>query len=231
MANSIVSSIIKSYNGRSIRVNPNDRYVCLTDMAAASGKRLNNWIQTDKAKSYIETLSVVTGKPVSALLSVTHGNLTWAHPKVAIRFAQWCSDEFAVQVDFWIDELVTTGSVSIATSDRKSQSWIQAREDGKLARREFTDKIASFNPTAREYAIATNQAYLGITGKTAAEIKQERNVAKSRPARDGLDDIELAAVRLTELAVARNESISNSNRLYDATLLQAQAIGKALQVI
>jgi hypothetical protein len=39
---------------------------------------------------------------------------TWGHPKVAIRFAQWCSDDFAIQVDTWIDELLTTGQVTIA---------------------------------------------------------------------------------------------------------------------
>ena len=38
---------------------------------------------------------------------------TWGHPKVAIRFAQWCSDNFAVQVDIWIDQLLTSGKVVI----------------------------------------------------------------------------------------------------------------------
>jgi len=59
---------------------------------------------------------------------------TWGHPKVAIRFAQWCSDSFAVQVDCWIDELMTTGSVSLSSpapagaslleQDLKAIEWI-----------------------------------------------------------------------------------------------------------
>lgn len=115
MFNSIVPSIVRSYKGKSIRVNPIDQYVCLTDMAAASGKQLHGWTRTDKSKSYLETLSAITQKSVTELLHVGEGNTgTWGHPKVAIRFAQWCSDEFAVQIDFWIDELMTTGSVSIA---------------------------------------------------------------------------------------------------------------------
>lgn len=109
------TSLIKSYKGKNIRVNPVDRYTCLTDMATASGKRLPNWIQTDKAKSYLETLSAITGLSVTHLLVVGEGNQpTWGHPKVALRFAQWCSDDLAVQVDTWIDELLTTGFVSIA---------------------------------------------------------------------------------------------------------------------
>lgn len=39
---------------------------------------------------------------------------TWAHPKIAIRFAQWCNVKFAIQVDFWIDELLNTGKVELA---------------------------------------------------------------------------------------------------------------------
>jgi hypothetical protein len=113
-----LSVFAKNYNGRTIRIRE-DKYVCLTDMAVASGKRLSNWTQTDKAKSYLETLSVATGITVPLLLEVTDGTPTWGHPKVALRFAQWCSDEFAVQVDFWIDELVNTGSVSIAPQPQR----------------------------------------------------------------------------------------------------------------
>lgn len=113
MENSNALSIFKSYKGKNIRINSNTRYVCLTDMASASGKRLNNWTQTEKANSYLEALSVGTGIPVPTLLYVSDGNPAWGHPKVALRFAQWCNDEFAIQVDSWIDELLTTGSVSI----------------------------------------------------------------------------------------------------------------------
>ena len=114
MSNSIVPSLIKSYKGKNIRVNPVDRYTCLTDMANASGKKLSHWIVLDKTNSYLQTLSAIAGIPVTNLLIVGEGNQpTWGHPKVALRFAQWCSDELAVQVDTWIDELMTTGSVSI----------------------------------------------------------------------------------------------------------------------
>lgn len=113
---------IKSYKGRVIRIRE-DNYVCLTDMAAASGKRLNNWIRSDKSKSYLETLSVITRKSAIELIEIGEGNQpTWGHQKVALRFAQWCSDEFAVQVDFWIDELITTGKVEIASQQSKLPS-------------------------------------------------------------------------------------------------------------
>jgi hypothetical protein len=137
----MLSVFDRNYNGRSIRIRE-DKYVCLTDMAVASGKRLNNWIQTDKSKSYLEALSSVAGIPVTELVEISQGGIpenqgTWGHPKVALRFAQWCSDEFAIQVDFWIDELMTTGTVSIAPQPlprqlppiRDTIEYIQASKD------------------------------------------------------------------------------------------------------
>ena len=117
----MLSVFDRNYKGRSIRIRE-DKYVCLTDMAIASGKRLNDWYRLKGTESYLSTLSVGTGIPAIELIQVGEGNQpTWAHPKVAIRFAQWCSDEFAVQVDFWIDELMTTGAVSIASSQPQRQ--------------------------------------------------------------------------------------------------------------
>jgi hypothetical protein len=114
-----------------VRIREEDHYVCLTDMAKATGKRFNNWNQLMSTHSYLEVLSSVTRIPVTELIQVQQGGVpeaqgTWGHPKVALRFAQWCSDEFAVQVDFWIDELLTTGSVSRTSSKSKLELIAEA---------------------------------------------------------------------------------------------------------
>jgi hypothetical protein len=87
-------------------------------MAQATGKKFSHWNDTNSSKSYLSVLSHKAGIPASELVQIRKGGLpeeqgTWGHPKVAIRFAQWCSDDFAVQVDSWVDELITTGSVSL----------------------------------------------------------------------------------------------------------------------
>jgi hypothetical protein len=112
-----MSNLIKFWNNRTIRIR-GDRYVSLTDMAQATGKRVNDWSRLSSTKSYLETLSGVTGISVTQLVQVQQGGEstsqgTFGHPKVAIRFAQWCSDPLAVQVDCWIDELLTTGVVAL----------------------------------------------------------------------------------------------------------------------
>ena len=118
-----MTNLIKSWNDRTIRIR-SDRYVSLTDMAQATEKRVNNWLRLDTTKSYLKALESVTQISATDLVQVIQGGNaqnqgTWGHPKVALRFAQWCSDDFAVQVDFWMDELLTTGKVELANSEPK----------------------------------------------------------------------------------------------------------------
>jgi hypothetical protein len=122
-------NLIKSWNGRTIRIRE-DRYVNLTDMAQASGKRFPDWNRLDSSRSYLKTLSAVVQISTTELVRTQQGGTpenqgTWGHPKVAIRFAQWCSDELAVRVDSWVDELLTKGYVSLDDSPQAPSiaSW------------------------------------------------------------------------------------------------------------
>lgn len=117
--------LIKSWDNKKIRIRK-DRYVSLTDMAQATGKQVNDFVRLKQTQSYLDALSRKTGIPVmteqqgvQTLLEIKKGgdvasSGTWGHPKLAIAFARWCNDDLAVQMDFWIDELLTTGNVSLA---------------------------------------------------------------------------------------------------------------------
>ncbi|MDF0553124.1 KilA-N domain-containing protein [Kamptonema sp. UHCC 0994] len=164
-----MNNIIKSWNGRTIRIR-SDRYVSLTDMAQASSKNVNDFLRLDKTKSYLNTLSSKTGYPVmaqeqgfQALVEVKKGGATpsetgtWGHPKVSIRFAQWCSDEFAVQVDIWIDELLTTGRVELPTNTPAPKNctspapqFIARKLNGFVVEQRIADGY--INATALSYA-------------------------------------------------------------------------------
>jgi KilA-N domain len=111
----MLSVFNKNYNGRSIRIRE-DKYVCLTDMAIANGKLFADWARLKGTISYLEALSNTMGIPIVKLIEVFEGRDggTWAHPRIAIKFASWCSPAFEVQVTIWIDELMTVGTVSIA---------------------------------------------------------------------------------------------------------------------
>jgi phage antirepressor YoqD-like protein len=133
-----MTNLIKNWNDRAIRIR-SDRYVSLTDTAQATGKNLGHWLENKATHSYLNVMSTKVGIPTmaqnqgfQALVETRKGgdvsnSGTWGHPKVAIRFAQWCSDEFAVQVDIWTDELMTTGKVELVpTQPALPQSFSDA---------------------------------------------------------------------------------------------------------
>jgi hypothetical protein len=121
-----MTTLVRSWNSQTIRQRE-DGYVCLTDMAKSTGKKFSHWNQLDSSKNYLNVLSSVTGIPATGLVQVFQGGLpesqgTWGHPKVSLRFAQWCSEEFAVQVDIWVDELLTKGTVSLQPQNQPQYS-------------------------------------------------------------------------------------------------------------
>ena len=130
-----MSNLIKSWNDRNIRIR-GDRYVSLTDMAQASGKQFSGWNRLESTKSYLATLSRSMQISIDVLVQAKTTGLnedrgTWGHPKVAIRFAQWCSDEFAVQVDIWTDELITTGKVELAPQQQPTAPSLPQEYEAK----------------------------------------------------------------------------------------------------
>lgn len=108
-----MSEIVRIWNSSKVRIRENDRYVCLSDIAKASGKKFAKWFENDSTHRYLQVVEQGVGIRIAELVERNVGKPTFAHPKVALRFSQWCSEELAYQVDCWLDELLTTGSVSI----------------------------------------------------------------------------------------------------------------------
>jgi hemerythrin len=164
---------IKEFNGATIRVRTSDRYHCLTDMAKAAGKLFADWQRLKTTKSYLDTLSRIMGIPIIQLIEVNVGNLgsgsgTYGHPKVAIRFAQWCSDEFAVQVDTWIEELLLTGKVEL---NQNQQNLLEAQRlaDSVLVQ---LQQINALSPTVYETAKAMIVKTLNLQPSVAPTSSQ-----------------------------------------------------------
>jgi KilA-N domain len=110
--------VSKDFEGKKIRINQTDCYVCLTDMAKATGKKVNDFLRLDNTRDFIRELSSIAGIPVIELLLTTSGNTgkTIAHPQIAIKFAGWLSAKFEVMMTGWILELLTTGKVELQSA-------------------------------------------------------------------------------------------------------------------
>lgn len=82
-----------------------------------------------------------------------------------------------------------------------SDKQIKARLEGKVARYRLTDTLKNHGVTnPLEYARCTDAVNVGLFGQTAKQLKASRHVKATR---DGLDDVELAALTLTELKSGR----------------------------
>ncbi|MGK7898273.1 MAG: KilA-N domain-containing protein, partial [Xenococcus sp. (in: cyanobacteria)] len=174
------------FEGREIHQRIIDGYINLNQMAEANGKRIDNWLQNQSTKNLLSEIerqqNKLPGLPGSLLepLITIEGRDggTWAHPDIAIQFAQWCNPAFALQVSRWVREWMTTGRNPLADMDRvglrdslKDDSRIRMTDQVK----EYLEQIKRYDD--RKYSgiyfakvhDAINQA---ITGETAKQMRE-----------------------------------------------------------
>lgn len=114
-----MSNIIRQWNGRTIRQRE-DGYLSATDMCQACGKLFADWMRLKSTTDYLQALESDMGIPISRLVEIKKGNSsnfeqgTWVHSEVSIDLAQWLNMQLRIQVNRWIVELMTTGSVQLA---------------------------------------------------------------------------------------------------------------------
>jgi KilA-N domain len=132
------SSIIRSWNGRTIRQRE-DGYLSATDMCQACGKLFGDWNRLSSSNAYLEALSSDMGIPISQIVEVKKGNSseyeqgTWLLDLAALELARWLSPEFAIQCNKWVRELLLKGKVEL-TVDPKAKALAQAKEALEIIR-------------------------------------------------------------------------------------------------
>lgn len=148
-------SIIKhEYNGLHIPQRPTDGYIDATAMTKAQqvqeGKRrdVSDWVRLKRTQETLIHLSGVTGIPVTELVQVFKGGDpekqgTWIHPRLAVRFATWLSDDFGYLVETWVAQWMTTGqnpvAVASVTIDQKPE-LTAARDIAEI--HQLTDRLS-----------------------------------------------------------------------------------------
>lgn len=114
-------------------------YANLNDMAKATGKRVNNWMRLKTTKELIKAFeeeAVYGGaKPFydRELRSESTGQFVegggiFAHPDIAIQFAQWCNPRFALWVSRQIRHLMQYGEVNLHYTEWSKEDVQQGLE-------------------------------------------------------------------------------------------------------
>lgn len=129
--------VTHSYNNFAICQKESNGYVSLTDMAKATGKRVNDYLRLESTQEYIEVLTDAI-KPATALVKVSKGGNTeqgtWAHPEIAMDFASWCNVHFRV----WANRTLVKRLTTLDERDQTSlQEWRALNVKAREARNEL----------------------------------------------------------------------------------------------
>ena len=105
---------IYNYNGTDITFlsDNGDVMVNATEMAKTFGKQPSDWTKTKSSQEFIDSLSAVRNILRTDLIRVVQGgNMqgTWMHEDVAMEFARWLSQIFAIWCNDRIKELLKYG--------------------------------------------------------------------------------------------------------------------------
>lgn len=154
------------YNGHPISIR-DDGWFNATEAAARFGQKPNEWLRLPGTERYMEALGKAlgfdAGKSRIRLVSTskTRGQAgTWLHPKLAVAFARWLDDDFAVWCDCQIDSVI-----------RGTQDWSRLRHvstaAAKLLGEVIKDSKASNGATAEPKHFMTEHKLVNwlLTGK------------------------------------------------------------------
>lgn len=126
--------VTQQFNGNQISfvVDEKNIMVNLTDMMKPfPNKRMSDFLNNINTKEFINLLQ---SKTEISVLDVHHGGKnpgTWAHQKIALKFAAWLNPVFELWVFEKIEELLKNGYTKIDTISRKELAimLLQAEEE------------------------------------------------------------------------------------------------------
>ncbi|NWK79810.1 KilA-N domain-containing protein [Aquitalea sp. LB_tupeE] len=93
------------FNGQAMHFTA-DAWFNATVAAEKYGKVPNEWLRLPDTERYLAALARKYGKIPYFKTKRGQTGGTWLHPKLAVRFAQWLNDDFAIWCDEQIDGLM-----------------------------------------------------------------------------------------------------------------------------
>lgn len=184
------SFIIRRIDGITLAVEQRyrDGYVNATKLSSAhlikTGKRreVSEWTSNQRTQQMVEHLSESTGIPVDLLIitvidGANENRGTYIHPRLAVRFGIWLSDDFGLVVEDWVQSWLADGRNPLADIDRVGlRSGL--KDDSRLR---MTDQVKVYLEQIQRYddkkyrGIFFSQVHdainAAITGETAKQMR------------------------------------------------------------
>ena len=201
------------YNGEIFEQRLEDGYMNLTRMAALNGKLVGHWLENKGTEELLiafeeeQILNTQESDNKKFPLISKRGRYggTWAHPDIAIIFAQWCNPHFALFVSRLVREWMTNPRRDGGSWQQARLSGIEVRSDFTLAVKSHADSQTHRSPAYAQflYPNATDHLYLLMFGLKAAGIRDVLNLERGSNIRPYLTEPELSEVKAIERAAAR----------------------------
>lgn len=223
-----------------------DGNVCLTDLwklaGSAEEKRPIDWSTQKQNIGFIKATAVFLKRAFEALLKTSRGRhgATWAHPLIALEYAQFVDTKLGVLVNQAFLERIEEekdpdkiGKRYIKTWEKKGMSpeWIKQRFEGISTRNIFTAKLKAAGVEHEGYRNCTNAIYTPLYGGTSNVVREKKGLDRKDNIRDHLPPVELAAIQLAELmasdAIEKNHLHGNAQCELAATKA-GRAVANAL---
>jgi len=126
---------IFDFNSNNIRFENREGqvWVCLTDMAKASGKQIGHWNSLSSTTQFLNEFESIIGMTITETVQggIPHKQGTWAIEEVALEFAGWCSVSFKIWMLQQIKTLLKNGSVSLQPQPPKLPCHVVAVEKSR----------------------------------------------------------------------------------------------------
>lgn len=132
-----------NYQGSSItfQLDNGDVMANLTEMAKLFGKEPTHFLMNKQTQEFIAALESKLGIPSLRIVrgGVTPG--TWAHQKLALKFAAWLSPSFELWVYDRIDELLKMGYTKLDTISRKDLALMLLQSEEENERLQLENRL------------------------------------------------------------------------------------------
>ncbi|HEX6859359.1 MAG TPA: KilA-N domain-containing protein [Caulobacteraceae bacterium] len=184
--------------GRTIRVDEQNR-ICLNDLHKAAGYSTNKspsaWRDLPTTGPFqVAVLERITGKSGNftrdemRALIVAKGSAaggTFAHPIMALAYAEYLSDKLAVEVkEVFLRYKAADATLAddiLQRATPEANEWAGTRALGRTVRSKYTDTLKNHGAEGKDYGMCTNALYQALFDGGAKKLREQKGL----PARGG----------------------------------------------
>lgn len=220
--------------------------VSLTDLWREAGsdpqRTPAKWQESEPVKRFIQTACRFLNIGISDIIKTKRGKSggSYAHPQVALEYAQYLDPKLAVAVNELYFQRVEEEKNPDMLIDRyqkayqkrgKSNDWIGQRAKGRTTRNEFTSCLAAHGVEREGFRNCTIATYTPLFGGSTDVVRDKLGITKKDNPRDHMTKIQLTAIDLAEALAKQKierEDLRGNAKCEIACAMTAKNIANAI---